>query len=75
MPEALKIVIDRRGVMYDPIVVDQFLRMEHKAIDALPLSNLSNRTLSEIAASRPNSLNSDMGTPLGVATVAGSTIP
>ena len=50
--EALRIVIERRGTMYDPLIVDTFVRV-HKAIAPQPIqSGPPTRVLNEIAIAR-----------------------
>ena len=50
--EALKIVIERRGIMYDPLIVDTFVKV-HKTIAPEPASGgPPARILNEIATAR-----------------------
>jgi diguanylate cyclase (GGDEF)-like protein/putative nucleotidyltransferase with HDIG domain len=54
--EALRILLERRGTMYDPLVVDTFMRV-HKAIapEAVP-APASHSVLNEIASARKTEL-------------------
>lgn len=50
--EALRIVVERRGTMYDPLIVDTFVRV-HKAIEPAPVQGGPRvRVLNEIAIAR-----------------------
>jgi diguanylate cyclase (GGDEF)-like protein len=49
--EALKILVERRGNMYDPLIVDTFVRV-HKEIAPPPLPAVAGHALSEITGPR-----------------------
>jgi putative nucleotidyltransferase with HDIG domain len=51
--EAFKILRERRGIMYDPILVDRFLQISTTTALVPTKATLSDRTIAEIAASRP----------------------
>jgi len=54
--EAIRILLERRGSMYDPLVVDTFIRV-HKSIEpTLPDVGPSPKVLKEIASARTNAI-------------------
>lgn len=52
--EALRILIDRRGSMYDPLIVDTFARVHGEIYPELGSSNLPKHALNEITSSSQN---------------------
>jgi diguanylate cyclase (GGDEF)-like protein/putative nucleotidyltransferase with HDIG domain len=50
--EALQILIDRRGSMYDPLVIDTFVRVHAEIARDLPPNQLPTHLLNEIVNSR-----------------------
>ena len=49
--EALDILIERRGSLYDPLIVDTFVRVHADIRDEIPVSRLPRQTLNEITGS------------------------
>jgi diguanylate cyclase (GGDEF)-like protein/putative nucleotidyltransferase with HDIG domain len=49
--EALEILIERRGSLYDPLIVDTFVRVHAEITDEIPAFRVPRQTLNEIAGS------------------------
>jgi diguanylate cyclase (GGDEF)-like protein/putative nucleotidyltransferase with HDIG domain len=49
--EALGILIERRGSLYDPLIVDTFVRVHAELTETIPASRLPRKTLNEITGS------------------------
>src|SRR5262249_5258825 len=50
--EALQILIDRRGTMYDPLVVDTFVRVHEKIAPDRLATGMASQLVQEIASAR-----------------------
>ena len=62
--EALRILVERRGTMYDPLIVDTFIRV-HKTIDVEPVaSSLPPQALKELGSSRTSASHPAQSTDL-----------
>jgi diguanylate cyclase (GGDEF)-like protein/putative nucleotidyltransferase with HDIG domain len=56
--EALAVLIERRGSMYDPLIVDTFVRVHNEIAPAIPLARLPRHGLNEITSSTQDTATS-----------------